>query len=270
MQHALFVVLSLLNMRSEAAAGDGGVYIMSGNGSTRTAVHFIIENNAGQRTGQLLSGLKVAEIPGSKYFYGTESIDNHTTGAPDEQAVSIQTTKLTPGHYKIKLLPLATTAYWLDVTMTQDNGSHLNYHTESFATAHTTITFDFDFQPAASAPMPITKTVTIASLRQSVQAALEIGQLGDAAFVSRLGKMLIKVETFTAKGQNKQAADRLDQFIHRLESAFKKEPDPNAGDDPADIKSADTVKRFILAKARDTLQADARTLITSLGETPKK
>lgn len=241
--------------------------------STQAYTNFYIENESGQRTGRVPDGTTKAEIPGTYGAYGTESVDDHedtAEGAQADETVRFELSPFPAGQYTLKILPSATTDYYLRFTIRNDNGSYLTLDEDGFATAGTPISYAFEFHPEADTPSGITKDVTFSTLRQSIQAARQLGQLGDAAFVSCLEKMLVKAEALAEKTQNKQAADRLGQFIHRLESAFKREPDINAGDEPDDIENAESMRRFAASKAKDSLEADARTLIASLGETPKK
>lgn len=256
--------------RAEAGVGDGGVYIYYGDGNVSAAAQFILENEAGQRTGRLPDGTYLTEIPGTDGAYSNTSVDDHVGESPSSEMISFETTHVPPGNYQLKLLPVATTSYELLIEITQDNGAHVRTRQQGFLLAGATVNFQFRFDPTQPAPTPVAKVVSFDQLRESSQAALTMGQLGDAAFVSRLNKMLLKAASFADKGQGKQAADRLGQFIHRLESAFKHEPDINAGDDPDDVKNAASMKRFVTANAKDSLETDARTLIASLGETPKK
>lgn len=254
-----------------AASGDGALFITTGHISTRAHVHFIVENEQGQRTGQLLDGRQVAEIPGTLGNYGTESQHDDASGEPGYERVTFESSGLSPGKYKVQVLPTATTAYWLILTVRNDNLSHLDLRTWGYAIAGTTVTYEVDFQPTTSSPTPVAKIVSFDSLRRSIQVALQVGQIGDAAFVSRLDKMLLKAQSFAeTTSAKKQAADRLDQFIHRLDSAFKKEPDPDDGDDPQDKKESSIINRFATMRARDSLSEDARILIRGIGETPKR
>lgn len=249
---------------------EAGVTIRAGTASgARSQVHFYIEDQLGRKSGQNANGQYLSEIPGTVGKYISPSVGDASTVDPNLDYAELAA-NLPQGQYKLVVIPLATTSYFLHFYIENDNLNYLEVDNKDYAIAGATISYDFAYEPAASTPTAFVKLVSFPSLRQSLQAASTLGQIGDSAFISRLNKMLLKAEEQASKDQKKQAADRLDQFIRRLESAFKKEPDPNADDDPADKKSADAVKRFILPQARDTLQADARTLITSLGETPKK
>lgn len=256
---------------SLAPRAQGGIYITAGTGrSTHSYVNFFVEDESGRRTGRLPGGTEVAEIPGTRGHYGTDSMDDLISNQAGPESVEFHISSFPAGHFNLVVVPLATTSYWLNFSIVNDNDSRIHKVFDGYAVAGTTIAFGFEHQPAASAPTPIVKFVTFASLRQSVQVALQVGQLGDEAFVSRLDKMLAKAHSEANSGKNKQAADRLDQFIHRLDSAFKKEPDPNGEDDADDKKNASTVKRFVIKTAHDSLIEDARTLIAGLGEQPKK
>lgn len=258
-------------LTSLAPHAEAGIYITAGTGrSTHSYVNFFVEDEAGRRTGRLPGGAEVAEIPGTRGRYGTDSMDDLIANKAGPESVIFHISTFPAGHFNLVVVPLATTSYWLNFSIVNDNNARSHSVFDGYGVVGTTITFGFDHQPAAGAPSPIVKVVTFASLRQSIEVAKQVGQLGDAAFVSRLDKMLAKAQSDAASGKNKQAADRLDQFIHRLDSAFKKEPDPNDGDDPDDKKNVNTMKRFIVKTALDSLNSDARTLITSLGEQSKK
>lgn len=268
--HLLWLLCALMSSSASAGAGDGGIFIVTGNISTRAYVHFIIENDVGQRTGQLLDGTRVSEIPGTSGVYGTEIQDDHRPGVRGIETVHFETSGFPAGHYKLKLLPTATSSYWMRFSIRNDNFSDLELKSRGFALVGATITYVFDFAPTASSPTPAAKILVPGGLRQSVQVALQIGQLGDATFVARLDKLLAKAQGEIDKGQKKQGADRFDEFIHRLDSAFKKEPDPDDGDGPEDRKNAAEMKRFVTKTALESLSADARTLIIDLGEKPKR
>jgi len=247
------------------------IYITAGTDvSTRSYVQFYVEDDLGRRTGQPPTGPEVAEIPGTAGHYGTESIFKEGTGESGPESVEFHISSFPAGHFKLVLLPQITTSYWLLVSIVNDNNASLHQKFFGYGTVASPLIFEFEHHPANASPTPIAKDVSIGGLRQSVIAALQVGQLGDSAFTARLDKMLAKAQSEADSGKNKQAADRLDQFVHRLESAFKKEPDPNDGDDPDDKKNASTMKRFVVKTALDSLSADARILIGGLGEQPKK
>lgn len=247
------------------------IYITAGTDvSTRSYVQFYVEDEVGRRTGQTPTGLEVAEIPGTEGHYGTESIFKEGTGESGPESIEFHISSFPAGRFKLVLLPEITTSYWLRVSVVNDNNASLHQKFFGFATAASSVTFEFEHHPANASPTPIAKDVTIAGLRQSVKAALQSSQLGDSAFAGRLDKMLDKAQSEVASGKKKQGADRLDQFIHRLDSAFKKEPDLDAEDEADDKKNASAMKRFVAKTARDSLSEDARALIVGLGEQSKK
>lgn len=263
------IVFCLTSQLSSAA--EARLFISAGTiRSTTTYVHFYLEDSSGQRTGRLPNGIEVAEIPGTAGYYGVTADGNLITNEPGPAVLEFHTSNFPTGQFKLVLVPVATTSYWLQMSIVNLNGARTRQRFSGYALNGATTTITFEHNPTGTAPAPIVKVVSLSTLQQSLQVAAQLQEIGDAAFVSRLDKMLVKAEGQIGKGQKKQAADTLDQFTHRLESAFKKEPDPNADDDPSDKKSASNMKRFIAKQARDALQADSRTLITSLGETPKK
>jgi len=253
--------------------------------STRTYVHFYIENEIGQRTGQLPNGHRVSEIPGTRNSYGTEALSNDVTGAPGFESVQFGLTDLPSGQFKLVLVPLATTSYFLRLDITNDNYSSSDNDYEGYAVAGTTIVYNFEFQPTASIPPPVTKTVTLTGLRQSIQAAFKIGQIGDAKFVAKLDKILADAEKALAKKggkdkdreNKKEAVAKLRKFIKELEKAFKgeKDEDRDEDDDKDDKKHAEKehnkpAKRFVSETAFKSLKGDAEALIASLDGKPGK
>jgi len=252
-----------------ASGAADGIYITAGTlPGSGTSINFHIENSSGQKTGQLPDGSYVSQIPGTEGRYNSPTLSDQTD--EDQQRTEFNCSRFPAGQFRLVLIPQGTAPYYVMFDKGNANGSEIEQTFHGFGMAGTAIILNFEHQPTASSPTATVKEVTFASLRQSVQLALGGQHIGDAGFVSRLDKMIVKAADQTGKGQKRQAADRLDQFIHRIDSAFKKEPDPNADDDPSDKKSADNFKRFILEQARDSLRSDARTLIISLGETPKR
>lgn len=267
-RHALQVV-AILALAVNTAKATDGIYITAGTSlGSGTSMNFYIENSSGQRTGQLADGSYVSQIPGTRGRYSSPTLSNETE--PDQQRTEFHCARFPAGTYKLVLIPQGTAPYYVMFNKRNSNNVEISQTLEGFGENGTPITLNFEHQPAASSPTATVKEVTFASLRKGVQLTHTAQGLGDDSFASRLDKMIIKAADQAGKGQKKQAADRLDQFIHRLDSAFKKEPDPNADDDPSDKKSADSMKRFIMEPALDSLRDDARTLIVSLGETPKR
>lgn len=265
------VVVLILGLNLAPSFSEAGVFITAGTDrSSHSYVQFYVQDSAGRRTGQPATGPQVAEIPGTKGHYGMDAVGNLLTGVSGPETVEFHTSSFPEGQFQLIVVPRADTAYWLRFDIENDNDAVVENSFSGYAVAGATVGFVFEHHPTASSPTAVSKIVIPGGLRQSIQVALQVGQLGDAAFVARLDKLLAKVETEIEKGHKKQAADRLDQFIHRLDSAFKKEPDPDDGDDPQDKKNAAEMKRFVTQAARDSLNADARTLIIGLGEQPKR
>jgi len=260
---------AILALAIPTAKATDGIYITAGTTvGSGTSMNFYIENSSGQRTGQLADGSYVSQIPGTRGRYGSPSLRNESE--PDQQRTEFHCARFPAGTYKLVLIPQGTAPYYVMFDKRNSNNVEISQTIEGFGENGIPITLNFEHQPTASSPTATVKEVTFASLRKSVQLVYTAQGLGDATFVSRLDKMIVRAADQAGKGQKKQAADRLDQFIHRLDSAFKKEPDPNADDDPGDKKSADSMKRFIMEPALNSLRDDARALIISLGETPKR
>lgn len=256
------LALALLPRIATAGAGDGGVFIIAGTGvSTRAYVQFYLENEIGQRTGQLPDGQRVAEIPGTEDCYGTSSTANDVTGERGSENVEFQLSPFPAGRYKLVLLPLATTSYFLNMTIRNDNMRRARRNFEGYAVAGAAVAYSFDFAPTASNPTPVTKTVTFLGLRQSIQVAFQIGQLGDAKFVAKLDKTLAKGEAAASRGRKKEAVEKLREFVKELEKAAANGKDRHGKHEHGHEKED---KRFVSSQALSSLRADAVALIAQL------
>ena len=270
MKLSMFLI-ALSSISISPSLAFAGIYITAGTDvSTRCYVNFYIEDELGRQTGQPPTGPDLAEIPGTGGHYGTDSIFREDTKESGPESIEFSISSFPAGRFKLVLFTEITTSYWLQVSIVNDKKKSIHQDFFGYATAASPISFEFDHYPSSATPTPITKIDSIGGLRQSVIAALKLEQLGDPAFASRLDKLLSKAQADAASGKNKQAAGRLEQFVRRLDAAFKKTADPNDGDDPDDVKSAGSMKRFITKTALDSLSADAKTLIAALEKKSKK
>lgn len=263
-----------------------GVFVTAATGvSTHSYVQFYFEDEAGRRTGRLPDGTEVADIPGTRGYYGVDSVDDLIANQAGPEAVEFHTSSFPVGRFKLVLVSLATTSYWLKFDIVNDNNISIQNDFSGYALAGTTIAFNFEHQPAASAPSAVTKFVTLAALRQSVQAVRQANQLGDAKFVAKLDKILAEAEKalFKKGGKDndrenkKEAVVKLLKFIKELEKAFKGEKDEDRDEDDdkdhekhADKKDDKPAKRFVSEEAFKSLKSDAEILIASLGGKPGK
>ena len=112
---AAWILSVLLAPAASAAPGDGGLFIIAGTGvSTRTYVHFYLEDEQGRRAGQLPDGRRVAEIPGTEDHYGAIPSGNERTGERDSEAAEFQVSPFPAGHVRLHRRPDDLELGWID------------------------------------------------------------------------------------------------------------------------------------------------------------
>lgn len=234
--------------------------------STTTHVHTLLVDPFGRRTGCTVDDC-FREIPGGNS--GVESVDNDRTGEQGIESDHVFLRPVIPGTYTVVLFALATTRYSLFSGARDSAGKDAApspVDLEGFLTAGTTRQYVLFYDPAPGAPKSIIKTVSFQTLRQDLQTAFQLGQIGDAKFVAKLDKTLAKGEKALAKKKEnrKEAVEKLRKFVRRLEKAAKKEPDEDDEDDEEDRKEGKKMKRFVTPEALGALAGDARILIAQL------
>ncbi len=279
------LTLLLLVVPTLAIAADrSSFYFSLSDLSTHTAVHFFVTDPLERQTGRLVTGTLVEQIPDSSY--GIEGVDPEESGFGGETS-TFHMRPTAAGTYTVTVLGEATTSYLLTLLAENQAGQHVDAATldiRGFIVAGSTRQYQLQFDPTSNASIRATKTVSFPSLRQDLQTAFQLGQIGDAKFVAKLNKILAKGEkALTKKGgkdreNKKEAVEKLRQFIQKLEKAFKGEKDDTHDED--DDKDHDnehgekdrekSAKRFVSELAFKSLKGDAETLIVTLGGKPGK
>src|SRR5688572_6899353 len=90
----------------------GGIYITAGTArSTHSYVQFYVEDDSGRRSGMLPSGIEVADIPGTRGHYGTDSMDDLVNNRPGPESIEFHISSFPVGRFKLVIVPSATTPY---------------------------------------------------------------------------------------------------------------------------------------------------------------
>jgi hypothetical protein len=214
-----------------------GTFDSAGAFSDQTGVHFIVTDPMGRRMGNdgtLANEAPLREIPGSGY--GVDSMGDEEIGTGGPESVNAGIRPVMVGTYTITLYGLATIKFYLDVGTMDTLG---NYHPnrlpiiKGFITAGTTAQYVIVFDPApGKGVLQLVKRVTFESLRQDIQTAFQLGQLGDDKFVNSLIRMVNLAEKLAdmcdkRKIRKKDKVCRpaiavLKMFIKRLEAANRR------------------------------------------------
>ncbi|MEK7384315.1 MAG: hypothetical protein AAB262_13650, partial [Elusimicrobiota bacterium] len=239
------------------------------------------EDEQGRRTGRLPSGEIVGNIPGTteggNVGYGTDAVSDEDTGEPGPESIDF-VSDLPDGSYKLVLLPLATTAYYLHVRLEYKNVARSSNPRLNFAgllTAGAAVGYEIDYAYGATTPAVLLKDVTFATLRRDLSSAAMLSLIGDPKFTAKLDKTLGKGEAAAAKGKKKEAVEKLRKFVRKLEKTFRGEKDDDRDEDDKDQdkkheekEQEKPPKRFVSELAFKSLKGDAETLIAALGGKP--
>jgi len=250
---------------SAGAMDLSSVDITANTSSTTTYVQILITDPLGRQTGLPSIGESpLQNIPGSSYF--PESFGNEETGAPGVQIIRFGMTPVVPGSYTVVMIGLADGNYSMNIGGNDTSGNPTNFASTSFSgllRAGTSQQYSLSFDPTPGANNSISKSVSFDSLEEELEAAFQIGQIGDAVFVSELNRILTDGEAALSRpnhgAKSKQVAIAdLWNFIRELEDAAQ--PRKRDGDWGRD----DRQKRIVAASALLTLTTDAKAMIKSL------
>lgn len=237
--------------------------------SSSTHARLLVTDSLGRRAGTTTPGNEdqFLEIPGSSA--GLERIDPEENGWGQE-GYQLYINNAASGVYALSVLGISTTGYLLTIHATAANGTLNPGATEyaGFIAQGATRTYQLTYSPAPGSPVAVKSDVSFASLRQSLQAAFQAGQIGDAKFVAKLDKILAEGKKALSRrggkdkhdGSKEDAVAKLREFIKELEKAADGEdrhgkPRRGHGKDG---------RRFVSSQALSSLRADAQSLIDQL------
>ena len=270
------------------AAWGGDLSRLNINATTHSeeiGVHFIVTDPLGRRMGNDCTRAKedsLRGIPGS--WYTVESTGDDESGSPGPEGIQSRIgPSIAAGTYTITLCGLATAQFHLFVHSSDFFGKyHPNEQSlDSFIAAGTTAQYVLSYDPAPGKGITqFVKQVSFATLRQDLRTAAGLSLIGDAKFVAKLDKILAEGEkALSKKGgkekdreNQKEAVEKLRQFIRKLEKSFKggKDDDRDEDDDRDHEEREKPPKRYVSETAYKALKSDAQTLIAALGGKPGK
>ncbi|MGC8729309.1 MAG: hypothetical protein ACP5SD_08605 [Elusimicrobiales bacterium] len=197
--------------------------IHAGSGDDFTKVHFIVSDSSGRKTGFKSfyygeGGYRdvnaFVEIPHSNYFVESiGSLDPSVVSNEPESAVFGMESPIVKDTYTIQFIGFDNVKYSAEMYLKDINGKpgeSIIY--EAYITSGTTQQYSIYLDPTPGAPPPVlTKLVTFQTLRDDIDVAYKLNQIGDDKFIRSLVKMV-------------DIAEKLSQRCEKREYKFKKDP----------------------------------------------
>ncbi|MCG2726403.1 MAG: hypothetical protein L6420_09180 [Elusimicrobia bacterium] len=241
---ALFLIFPLTSF----AQDDVKFNIFAGTNSEDIKIHFVLTDSLGRRTGYLPepgndpSPLRVAnlqEIPNT--FYDTERLwDEEAGDVGSDESIQFYSHPVIAGTYTITVFAFADTTYYMSFEEYLSIDNKISIEFKGFMSSGTTLQYATFIDPTKPIPFKpiITKTVTFQLLRDDVNVAYKLNQIGDDKFVDSLIRMINLAERLVEicdnpKGHDKSKGHKKDKvckpaiavlnmFIKRLEIANRK------------------------------------------------
>ena len=272
---ALGIILTPTFLWATTDGSDLAFYI--GTFSTTTYAQLLLTDSAGRQTGQQgFQGPEIDNIPNSNYIVdATEDIDTGTSGV---QRAEAGIGPVTAGQYSLTVLGMATTPFQLTVRAAHTDGSSSLTTFQGFIVQNSTREYVTNFDPASGGQLTVIKTVSFSTLREDLQTAFQLGQIGGRKFVDALDDLLAQGQK-ALKHQDdrdhhhdgdddhskREAVEKLREFIAQVDRAAKPKDDHDRKDD----RDRDE-KRFATSTAAQSLTTDAKTLLQQLEGSPEK
>lgn len=214
--------------------------------SPEVLIRSYVTDPDGIKAGYLEDGTRTSTNLGMGF--GGERVDDDEDGSPGTEVMFNYVRPVKVGVYTMTLFATANTPYEVDVKYAlgpQDKSKRIA--SKGILSAGQTRTYVVEVADLAHPPV-VEKTVSLSTLRQDLQTAKAMSQVGGTKFVQQLDKILEQAEKTPA------VVEKLRQFVDKLEKAAAGKPDESAGN----------VKRVVTAEALAALGGDAKTLIAKL------
>lgn len=274
--------------------------------SGETKAFLVVSDPSGRRIGgniTLGTDAEFNEIPTGAC--SVEVLDDNDNGNPGPESVQCSISAVSVGTYTFTLYGRETVRYRMYLSGTDNYGDYVSNPNIvlGYIVNGATLTYSVAYDPGSMQGITsVTKSVSYSSLRQDIESALSLSQLGDEKFAASLIKNIDLVEKLAGVCKRRKApsfkdcepaADVLELFVKRLETANRKcdSGNPQQCDEDKDwddfgkehrkdhdydeffrdwgrddwSKDKKTCKRFVANEALKIIKEDAQWLIKSLG-----
>ncbi|MEW5950742.1 MAG: hypothetical protein AB1637_02500 [Elusimicrobiota bacterium] len=276
------------------------------NNNNPMQASMVLTDPSGRKTGiNINNNLKAKQIPYSggsfNYISNDETDDPINKGSMDISILKFPSS----GVYKLEIFAISNTTYSLLIGGTDTNYNPItDVLIDGFITISSTIQYNLSFDPTPGAPAPILKKeVNFQLLRDDINVAYKLNQIGEEKFANSLIKMINMAEkvydrcekTDKKAGEKKcyrPAMSVLSMFVKRLEIANKKCDKSAACDEEKEwnnfhnkyVKDKDlkeffsewekdewhkykkSCKRFVSEEALDIVSSDVNWYVKGIGE----
>jgi len=250
--------LAMLLLFSAMPAGASNLTFMLSTNSSEVNIRSYVTDPEGVKAGYLEDGTRTATKLG--IGFGGERVDDDEDGSPGTETMFNYINPVKLGTYTMTMFGVADSPYELVVEHefgATDKPKQLL--SRGVLAAGQTRTYEVEVADLEHPPL-VAKTVSFQTLRQDLQTAAKMSQVGGDKFVAKLDKILAQGEKSSSANDASEArkgdsaVERLRQFVDKLEKAAAGKPDESMG----------KVKRVVTADALAALGGDAKTLIAKL------
>jgi len=196
--------------------------------NSQTMVHFIITDSYGRKTGfksfyiypEGYRGIKsYREIPNSSYTVEeSASLDPDDPDEPESATLNFFP-PVEKDTYTIQFIGFDNCRYHFVINAYDQKGKHLESLLglfESYITSGTTQQYSIYLDPTPGAPPPVlTKVVTFQTIKEDIEVAYKLNQIGDDKFTKSLLSMINIAEKLYNKCEKMKDKDKLKKQCYR-------------------------------------------------------
>ncbi len=232
----MFILLIFMIFLEFLNAKDNSKLVINvGSGNNPANIQFVIRDSYNRKTGFKAfvydedgdkSIVSFKEIPYSSYFsdsYGILDPKNNELIGSGPETLSGEIRHVLKGYYTIVLTGFSNTTYFLEIHLYDLYGNRITnslkntYHFFISSGSYQELNLFLDPTPGAPPPV-LTKVVTFKTLKEDIEVAYKLNQIGDEKFKDSLIRMLNIAEKYYNKCQvlNKKSNDKKDIDEKRL------------------------------------------------------
>ncbi|HPO95680.1 MAG TPA: hypothetical protein PLD81_06675 [Elusimicrobiales bacterium] len=206
------VFLLFLFLNNVLNSTDKSSIYCTGEGSTYTTkVNLIIEDQFGNRSGcDNITCYK--NIPNSSF--GRDSISDINSNEPNIETLTVYIRNIKKGYYYLKVFTTENDIIYLNIDVDDLNGNKVsNIDIKTLISTESFHLYSIYLDPTPGAPPPVlTKVVTFQALKEDIEVAYKLNQIGDEKFKDSLIRMLNIAEKYYNKCQvlNNKSNDKKD------------------------------------------------------------